>query len=90
VVEAAPLILDILAAQTGKARGEIRALASQGKLTADVLINSLLKSSKDIDEQFGKTSATIGQSVTVLKIISLHWADQHHQCLKELPRLYWW
>ena len=67
VVEAAPLILDILAAETGKARGEIRALASQGKLTADVLINSLLKSSKDIDEQFGKTSATIGQSVTVLQ-----------------------
>jgi len=67
VVEAAPLILDILAAETGKARGEIRALASQGKLTADVLINSLLKSSKDIDEQFGKTSATIGQSLTVLQ-----------------------
>lgn len=67
VVEAAPLILDILAAQTGKTRGEIRGLASDGKLTADVLINALLNSSKMVDEQFGKTSATIGQSLTVLQ-----------------------
>jgi len=67
VVEAAPLILDILAKETGKARGEIRALAADGKLTADVLINALLKSSKDVDEQFGKTSATIGQALTVLQ-----------------------
>lgn len=67
VVEAAPLILDILAAETGKTRGEIRGLAADGKLTADVLINALLKSSKDVDEQFGKTSATIGQSLTVLQ-----------------------
>jgi len=67
VVEAAPQILDILAAETGKARGEIRALAGDGKLTADVLINALLKASKDVDAQFAKTGPTIGQSFTVLK-----------------------
>ena len=67
VVEAAPLILDILANETGKARGEIRALASQGKLTADVLINALVKNSKMVDEQFAKTSVTIGQATTVLQ-----------------------
>lgn len=67
VVEAAPQILDILAKETGKARGEIRALAGDGKLTADVLINALLKASKDVDEQFAKTGPTIGQSFTVLK-----------------------
>jgi tape measure domain-containing protein len=67
VVEAAPQILDILAKETGKARGEIRALAGDGKLTADVLINALLKASKDVDAQFAKTGPTIGQSFTVLK-----------------------
>lgn len=67
VVEAAPQILDILAKETGKARGEIRALAGDGKLTADVLINALLKASKDVDEQFSKTGPTIGQSFAVLK-----------------------
>jgi tape measure domain-containing protein len=67
VVEAAPQILDILAAETGKARGEIRAMAADGKLTADVLINALLKASKDVDAQFAKTGPTIGQSFAVLK-----------------------
>lgn len=67
VVEAAPQILDILAAETGKARGEIRALAADGKLTSDVLINSLLKASKDVDAQFAKTAPTLGQAFTVLQ-----------------------
>lgn len=67
VVEAAPQILDLLAKELGVARGEVRALAADGKLTADVLVNTLLKSAQDIDEQFEKTSPTIGQALTTLK-----------------------
>ena len=67
VVEQAPGILDVLAKKLGVSRGEVRELAADGALTAQVLIEALTESADTIDEQFSRTTATVGQALTVLR-----------------------
>lgn len=67
VVEAAPGILDILADATGRTRGEIRELAADGAITADLLIQALSGAAQDVDQQYSRTTATIGQALTILQ-----------------------
>lgn len=62
VSEQATEIIRILARETGKTQGELRKLANEGKLTADVLVNSLLNGSKDLDAAFGKMPQTVSQA----------------------------
>lgn len=66
VSEQAPEILRIITRETGKTRGELRKLAEEGKLTSDVVVNSLLNASKEIDEKFAKIPQTAGNAFTVL------------------------
>mgnify|MGYP003671495593 CR=1 FL=1 len=56
-----------LAKALGKSRGELRKLAEQGMLTADIVATATLEMEKAVDEKFGKTTATIGESFTMLK-----------------------
>ena len=58
VAEQAPIILEAVAAATGKSRGELRDLAADGAITADVLIKSLQSYSKVIDMEFSQTNTT--------------------------------
>tara|TARA_R110000803_G_scaffold110640_1_gene179062 strand:+ start:738 stop:2798 length:2061 start_codon:yes stop_codon:yes gene_type:complete len=56
-----------LAKALGKSRGELRKLAEQGMLTADIVATATLEMEKAVNEKFGKTTATIGESFTMLK-----------------------
>lgn len=58
VAEQAPIILEAVAAATGKSRGELRDLAADGAITADVLIKSLQSYAKVIDMEFSQTNTT--------------------------------
>ena len=51
----------------GVSRGELRKLAEQGLLTADVIATATLEMGKAVDEKFGKTVPTIAESFTLLK-----------------------
>ena len=62
VAEQAPIILEAVAAATGKSRGELRDLAADGAITADVLIKSLQSYSKVIDMEFNQTNTTFDAS----------------------------
>lgn len=62
VNEQATEIIRILARETGKTQGELRKLANEGKLTADVLVNSLLNGSKDLDAAFARMPQTVSQA----------------------------
>lgn len=66
VNEAAPEIITQLAKGMGVTRGEMRSMAEQGKITADVMANILGVSIDDLNEKFGRTGTTIGQANTVL------------------------
>jgi tape measure domain-containing protein len=66
VAEQGPIILDILGKSLGKTRGELRAMAKEGELTAEVITNAILENSEMIDAQFNNIAVTVeGASVRV-------------------------
>jgi len=67
VSEQLPVVLQVIAEQTGKTRAEIRELAFAGELTADVIIDSFAKARQELAQRFATTVPTIGQAFTVLQ-----------------------
>ncbi|MCK3657218.1 hypothetical protein A4G18_00405 [Pasteurellaceae bacterium Pebbles2] len=75
ISEAAPILLDIVANYMGKTRAEVKKLASDGKLTSQILFEAISGASQKISEDFKKVPVTFGQAMTqmhnaVLKFIS--------------------
>lgn len=66
ISEQAPGLLKAIAKGMGVNIGELRAMAGEGKITGDVLVDSLSKAKPYIDDLFNKTDFTIGNSVTQL------------------------
>lgn len=64
--EAAPRIMQILATQLGVTRGELRSLAEDGLLRADIVMQALLESTNQLEEEFSRMSPTISGALTVL------------------------
>lgn len=65
VNEQAPRIMQGIAESMGVARGELKTLAAQGKLTTDVVIKAIQDMSGAVDSEFSKMNATFGQKGTV-------------------------
>jgi tape measure domain-containing protein len=66
VFENMPLVVAEMEKATGRTRGELYKLASQGKITAEVLLGSLLKAGVSVDAAFSKMPRTFGQAATQL------------------------
>jgi tape measure domain-containing protein len=64
VMEQTPAIANAIADGMGIARTEIRKMAAEGKLTAEVVVKALLKQGKAIDEEFSKMPLTIADAWT--------------------------
>ncbi|NMG29359.1 tape measure protein [Aromatoleum evansii] len=62
VNEAAPRLMQALADGLGVARGELRGMAEDGKLTAEVVVAALKSQSAAIEAEFGKLPDTVGQA----------------------------
>ncbi|MBD3815424.1 MAG: tape measure protein, partial [Halothiobacillus sp.] len=67
VMEQAPIIGDALAKSLGVTRGELRDMAADGKLTADVVTKALLDQKAAIDESFSKLPLTISRATENVK-----------------------
>lgn len=65
VSEQAPGIMRAISESLGVTIGELRAMASEGAITADVVVTALQGASDSIESDFNKTMITFGQSVTV-------------------------
>lgn len=76
VAEGAPRILDALAASTGMARGELRAFAATGGITAEVLVKALGSYSEAAQKAADMTELTFGQSLTVAAANATEFAGQ--------------
>lgn len=61
VMEGAPRLADALGESLGKTRGELREMAEQGQITADVIIDAILKQGDTIDAEFGRLEVTAGR-----------------------------
>tara|TARA_R110000772_G_scaffold17682_5_gene49194 strand:+ start:2031 stop:4418 length:2388 start_codon:yes stop_codon:yes gene_type:complete len=58
-------ILPILAKELGVSAGQVRQLAQDGKITADVLLNALGKSADEVGDKVGGMGTTIGGALTI-------------------------
>lgn len=64
VAENAPVLLRGIAASLGVSIGKLRQLSKEGQLTAQTVVQAILKASGRIDEEFAKTSINIEQAIT--------------------------
>jgi len=60
ITENAPMILQAISKYTGKSKGELKSLAADGKITADIIKNSMFQASTDINKQFKTLPMTFG------------------------------
>lgn len=67
VFEQAPNVVQAIADYIDKDIGEIRNLASEGKITADIVKNALLASAEETNETFNNMPKTFAQVMTSLK-----------------------
>lgn len=67
VLEQTPRLAKAIAEGMGVTVGELRKLGEQGSITAEKVVNSLLKQSETIDKEFNRMTATVSQSMTVLE-----------------------
>lgn len=65
VAEGAPGILRAIEKQTGKTRAELRDMAADGQITADLIVRSLESFSVEAQKAADKTTRTFEQSTTV-------------------------
>lgn len=66
VLENAPALAKALADGLGVTVGELRELGKAGELSADQVVQALLRQGAAVNEQFGEIQATAGQAFTVL------------------------
>ncbi|MBC9229199.1 tape measure protein [bacterium SPL81] len=66
ISEQAPGLLKAIATGLNVNIGELRKMANEGQLSADVVVGALEKAKVSVDELFGKTDFTIGNSFTML------------------------
>lgn len=67
VFEAAPNVIQTIADYMGEPIGKIRAMASDGQITADIVKNAMLSSIDETNAQFEKMPKTWGQIWTTFK-----------------------
>lgn len=64
ISENSPMILQAIEKYAGISRAELRKMAAQGKITSDLIKNSIFAAADDIESKFSKVPMTIGQAWT--------------------------
>lgn len=67
IAENAPILLDLVAKELGVVRGEVKALASEGKITSEVIFNALTNASAQLAKDAATMPITVAQAVNVAK-----------------------
>lgn len=67
VLEQLPSVAGVIADELGIARGRLKEVAAEGKITADVVLNAFKNARGEIEEKFAKSVPTVGQAFQVLR-----------------------
>ena len=67
IFEQAPNLIQTIADYMDVPIGDIRELASEGKLSADIVKNAIMSAGEEIDAQFDGMPTTFGQAMTLIK-----------------------
>ncbi|WP_065235103.1 phage tail tape measure protein [Gallibacterium genomosp. 3] len=76
IAESAPIILDVVAQYLGKTRAEVKQLASDGKITSQVLFEAMTGASQRISQQFDQMPITFGQAMTQMRNAFMKFFDE--------------
>lgn len=66
ISESAPMLMQYMADYLGVTRGELKKMASEGQITADVIKNAMFGAADDINAKFAEMPLTFGQVKTIL------------------------
>lgn len=66
ILEQTPALAKAIAQGIGITVGQLRAVAAEGKITGEVLVDALTKSADSVEQLFAKTDVTISQSIGLL------------------------
>lgn len=66
ILEQTPALAKAIAQGMGITVGQLRAVAAEGKITGEVLVDALTKSADSVEQLFAKTDITISQSIGLL------------------------
>lgn len=75
VLEQLPKVGDVIAKGLNATRGELKKLGEDGKISAEAVIGAFEVYGDTIDEQFGKTEATVGQALAIISNETLKFID---------------
>lgn len=71
VLSNSPALVKRISDYMGITVGELRELASQGKITADIVKNAIMSAGEDIDAEFEKMPMTFGQAMQKVKNVAI-------------------
>ncbi|MDF2611350.1 MAG: phage tape measure protein [Lachnospiraceae bacterium] len=71
IMENAPMIADAIAKYTGKSKGELKELSSEGLITSDIIKNAMFMAADDINSKFETMPMTFGDAWNRIKNGSL-------------------
>lgn len=77
--ESAPALMRILADGLGVARGQLKQMGADGKLTSDKVVQAFANQNDQIDKMFNQMPMTFGQSMTILKNSFTTWLGTLNQ-----------
>lgn len=71
----APLLAEAIAKYTGKSKGELKELSSDGLITSDIIKNAMFASADQINARYSKMPMTWGQIWTRMKNVAIKALD---------------
>jgi len=72
IMENASVLAEMMTTSLGVTKGELRAMAEEGRLTADVVVSSIMQQRDVIDKQFSSMPVTFGQAMAIM---GNHWSN---------------
>lgn len=75
IMENAPLLAEAIAEYTGKSKGELKELSSEGLITADIIKNAMFASADQINAKYSKMPMTWGQIWNRMKNVAVKALD---------------
>lgn len=71
IMENAPMLAEAIANFTGKSKGELKEMSSEGLITADIIKGAMFAAADDINSKFDTMPKTFGDTWTAVKNLTL-------------------
>ena len=87
IMEQSPRLAQAMADGLGVTRGELRKMANDGKLTSEVVIDSVRSQTKVIEDEFATLPVTFGNSIQLLKNTMFEFVGSLNETVNQSGRM---